>query len=61
MVLAAGDPDGEVAAAGGWGGQALWAVYLAADPDEGRRRGEQVIEVTLSCPVPSTGPGISGS
>lgn len=50
-ALAAGDPDGEVAAAW-WCAQALRAVYLAADPDEGRRRGAEVIELTLSCPVP---------
>ncbi len=50
-ALAAGDPDGEVAAAW-WCAQRLRGVYLAADPEEGRRRGAEVIELTLSCPVP---------
>ena len=50
-ALAAGDPDGEVAAAW-WCAQALRRVYLGRDPDEGRRRGADVIEATLSCPVP---------
>ena len=49
-ALAAGDPNGELAAA--WCcAQALREVYLADTAEEGRRRGEQVMAMMLTCPV----------
>lgn len=50
-ALQAGDPDWEVTVA--WQcAQQLRAVYRAADPDQGRRRGVAVLDSFPSCPIP---------
>jgi transposase len=49
--LAAGDPNGEVAAA--WTiAQDLMAAYATDDLERGRRRAERVAAAALACPVP---------